>query len=220
MWACRRYNGDKGEGDMSENWLDHKPNCFIEFRVNDKQRFEIFMRFFTPLKEWTQNLDATGPALEVVEDDSTYASRSAYAKDDTQERLSVSAKEETKQRREFSKPEEWLLAFRPKDLEYLGLPQHAPAVRAMRSWQGLSRRERRNAIKAQGNTDDLRLLSDFAEMLRYWQDVEFELITCEMHESDRARITYSTFDFPFEGKAALEETLMFFGFFSIINDSC
>jgi hypothetical protein len=204
---------------MNENWLDHKPNCFIEFRVNDKQRFEIFMRFFAPLKEWTQNLDATSPAIEVIDDDATYASMS-YAKDDTQERVSISAKEETKQRREFSKPEEWLLAFRPKDLEFLRLPQHAPAVRAMRSWHGLSRRERRKVIKEQGNTDDLSLLSDFADMLQYWQDVEFELIDCDMHESDRARITYSTFDFPFEGKVALEEMLMFFGFFSIINDSC
>lgn len=204
---------------MNENWLDHKPNCFIEFRVNDKQRFELFMRFFNPLKEWTHNLDATSPNIGTVDDDTTIA-RIAYGSEDTQEHFSVSAKEETKQRREFSKPAEWLLAFRPKDLEYLGMPQHAPAVKAIRSWHGLSRRERRKAIKAEGNTDELRLLADFEDMLRYWQDVEFELIDCDRHESDRARIIYSTFGFPFEGKAALEETLMFFGFFSIINDSC
>lgn len=204
---------------MTENWLDHKPNCFIEFRVQDKQRFEILMRFFDPLREWTHNLDATGPNLGIVEDDSTLASR-AYMKEDTQERLAVSAKEETKERREFAKPEEWLLAFRPKDLQILGLPMHATAVTAMRSWHGLSRRERRRVIEENGDSDEQRLLADFADMLRRWQDVEFELVTCEMHESDRARITYSTFGFPFEGKPALEDMLMFFGFFSIINDSC
>jgi hypothetical protein len=203
---------------MNENWLEHKPNCFIEFRVNDQQRFEIFMRFFNPLMEWTQNIEATGPALSKVDEDSTLA-RVGYAKEDTQEHLAI-AKEETKERRHFSKPEEWLLAFRPKDLTYLGMPQHAVAVRAMRSWQGLSRRERRNAIKEQGNSDEVRILSDFADMLQYWQDIEFELVDCDMYESDCARITYSTFGFPFEGKNALEEMLMFFGFFSIITDSC
>ncbi|MDQ7028167.1 MAG: hypothetical protein Q9P01_11995 [Anaerolineae bacterium] len=204
---------------MNENWLDHKPNCFIEFRVNDNQRFELFMRFFKPLKAWTHNLDTISPNIGTVDDDSTIA-RIEYGKADTQEHFSVSAIEETKQRREFSKPEEWLLALRPQDLEFLGMPQHAPSVIAMRSWQGLSRRERRKAIREQGNTDELRVLADFADMLRYWQDVEFELIECDRHESDRARITYSTFGFPFEGKVALEETLMFFGFFSIITDSC
>jgi hypothetical protein len=204
---------------MTENWLDHKPNCFVEFRVLDKKRFEIFMRFFNPLREWTQNFDATGPDIDTIEDDATLASH-GYAHDDTQESFGVSAKEETKQRRAFAKPEEWLLAFRPQDLKYLGLPEHVASINTMRSWQGLSRRERRKAIKDDGNTDDLRMLSDFTDMLQHWQDIEYELIECEMHEADRARITYSTFDFPFEGKVALEETLMFFGFFAIVNDSC
>lgn len=204
---------------MSESWLDHKPNCFIEFRVNDEQRFEVFMRFFDPLKEWTQNLDGMNPILAEFDDDATLA-QIGFHEDDTQEHFAVSAKEETKERREFSKPEEWLLAFRPKDLEYLGMPEHAPAIIAMRSWQGLTRRERRKAIKAERDSDKLSMLADFGDMLRLWQDVEFELIDCEMHEADRARITYSTFGFPFQGKPALEEMLMFFGFFSIINDSC
>jgi hypothetical protein len=218
MWACRCHNGDNQGAGMSENWLDHKPNCFLEFRVNDKQRFEIFMRFFNPLREWTQNLDATGPHLSIVDEDATLV-RSGFAKADTQEYL-ASTREETKQRRKFSKPEEWLLAFRPQDLTYMGLPQHAPSVLAMRSWHGLSRRERRDVIKAQGNPNDLRVLADFADMLVYWQDVEFELIDCAMYESDCARVTFSTFGFPFEGKNALDELLMFFGFFSILTDSC
>jgi hypothetical protein len=186
--------------------------------VNDKERFDILMRFFTPLKAWTQNLDATGPQVVMIDEDATLVRK--FAKEDTQEHHAISAKEETKLRREFSRPEEWLLSFRPKDLEFLGMPQHAAGVIAMRSWQGLSQRERRKVIRGEDNAEQLRVLADFADMIRYWQDVEFELIVCEMHEPDRARITYSTFGFPFEGKPALEEMLMFFGFFSIVNDSC
>lgn len=192
-----------------------KPNCYIEFRVYDEQRFELLQRFFEPLKNYTENDDSDAHS------DGTTANRTPVSHTDaTQESVAFLSSEDTRARRHFAKPEEWLLALRPQDLELLRMPQHRDAIEAFRSWQGLSRREKRKLIKADPNKEQLLVLSDFGNMLRYWQDVEFELVALERDESDRASITYSTFDFPFEGKVALEELLMFFGFLSIINDSC
>lgn len=193
-----------------------KPNCYIEFRVYDEQRYEIFLRFFEPLRKYTQNDNGAS------ESDATTASRTPSVSHDdvTAEHIAFSSSDDTRSGRQFAKPEEWLLALRPQDLEYLGMPSHRDAIEAFRSWQGLSRREQRKAIKGSPNQERLQVLSDFGNMLRYWQNVEFELIACNRDESDRASLIYSTFDFPFEGKVALEELLMFFGFLSIINDSC
>lgn len=200
---------------MSENWLDSKPNCYIEFRVYDRDRFELMQRFFDVLRDWTRNLG--GEPQRAGE--SVGSRRAALNADDTQEsaQLNTSPTDETRERRNFSRPAEWLLALKPHDLEQLGMPPHPKAIRSLRNWQGLSRRERRKETR--GNRD-LQALADFADMIRHWQDVEYELIACEMTESDRARIEYSTFDFPYKGKVALEELLLFFGFFSIIHDSC
>lgn len=203
---------------MSESWLDNKPNCTLEFRVYDPERFQLLQRFFGNLKEWTQNLNTeTNASQSPIGDTAVSRPMAARPSDDTQEALKVSAEDDTRQRRNFSKPEEWLLALRPQDLDALGMPDHPEAIRALREWHGMSRRERRKITR--GNRD-LQTLADFADMLRHWQDVEFELITCEMVERDTARIEYSTFDFPFQGKVALEEFLLFFGFFSITRDSC
>lgn len=193
-----------------------RANCFVEFRVMDKKRFEIMLRFFEPLRDYTHNSGSQSANI----DDTTANRHMAMTADATQESRQVSAAmEETKQRNNFVKPEEWLLAFRPQDLEYMNLPKHKEAILALREWQGLSRRERRKILK-QTKEDSLQSLADFVDMMRYWQSVEYELVGCEMHESDRGRITYSTFKYPFEGKVAIEELLLFFGFFSIINDSC
>lgn len=192
-----------------------KPNCYIEFRVYDEQRYEIFLRFFDPLKRYTQNEDG-----ETASDVTTSSRTPISHEDPTEEHMAFSSSEATRARRQFAKPEEWLLAFRPQDLEYLGMPPHREAIEAFRTWQGLSRREKRKAIKKHPNKEQLLILSDFGNMIKYWQDVEFELVAVERDESDRASIIYSTFDFPFEGKVALEELLMFFGFLSILNDSC
>ena len=64
------------------------------------------------------------------------------------------------------------------------------------------------------------MLADFTDMLNRWQDVEYELVEIVQDEPDRARLSYSTFKYPFQGKEALEELLMFFGFLSILDDSC
>lgn len=190
------------------------PNCYIEFRVVDKKRFEILLRFFEPLKKWTQNPSGDD---DYGDADKTVATR--LAKEDTQDRMTL-AREETRQRRNFAKPEEWLLAFRPQDLTYLGMPNHRDSIQVSREWNGLARRERRQFIKEHDQEGQLQMLADFVDMMKHWQDIEYELVACEMHESDRAKITYSTFKYPFEGKVALEQMLLFFGFFSVISDSC
>lgn len=201
---------------MSDSWETTKANCFIEFRVLDKKRFEILKRFFDALQAALSSPNADDG------DDSTLASRSTIIAD-TQETRQVA--EETRPRKStgnFDKPEQWLLSFRPQDLEYLRMPPHADSIKMLREWSALSRRERRRHIKATkaDATGDLHILADFADMLKKWNSIEYDLITCEMHESDRARVTYSTYKFPFEGKAALEDMLIFFGFLSFINDSC
>jgi hypothetical protein len=192
-----------------------KPNCYMEFRVYDARRFEIMQRFFEPLKAYTQNIE-TEPGA----DDVTMPGRSVNALDDTEQNRLMLAKEETRTRRQFAKPEEWLLALRPQDMTYLGMPQHKDSILTMRAWYGLSRKERRESIKAASNHEELQMLADFTDMLTRWQDVEYELVELVQDEPDRARLTYSSFKFPFQGKEALEEMLMFFGFLSILDDSC
>lgn len=190
-----------------------KPNCYIEFRIQDIKRFEILQRFFAPLKIYTQHIEAEPNA-----DDVTMPGRGPSAFDDTEQSL-LATKEETRARRQFAKPEEWLLALRPQDMNYLGMPMHKDAILMMRSWYGLTRKERREMIKTSENRDQLQMLADFQDMLNHWQDVEYELVEL-LQDADRAQITYSSFKFPFLGKEALEELLMFFGFLSILDDSC
>lgn len=199
---------------MVQDWKAVKPNCYIEFRVYDARRFEILQRFFAPLKTYTQHIEAEPGA-----DDVTMPGRSISSIDDTEQSL-LATKEETRARRQFAKPEEWLLALRPQDMSYLGMPLHKDSILTMRAWYGMTRKERREAIKAAPNRDELQMLADFTDMLNRWQDVEYELVDLVQDEPDRATLTYSTFNFPFNGKEALEELLMFFGFLSILDDGC
>lgn len=190
-----------------------KPSCTIEFRVHDPQRYSLLERFFQALRDYTRNLDTNMPQLQ---GDATAMGRGmllASANDEV-------SLEETIAKKQFSRPEEWLLTLRPQDLEQLNMPNHRESILAIRDWQGLSRRERRKLIKSQENSKVLRNLADFTDMLRYWQDVEYELVALEQTDPDKARIRYVAFDFPFKGKVALEELLMFFGFLSILKDSC
>lgn len=201
---------------MVANGNTNKPNCFIEFRVYDTEKFAIFQRFFTPLRRFTQKV--TDPAsIDDTQEFNAATTQEAFAVSPS----SATTSESTQERKSYTNPEEWLLALRPQDLQKLGMPNHASAIQYLRDWRGISRRERRDQIKAaDADTDQLYTLADFADMMRRWEDVQYELVHCEMTASDSARITYSTYRFPFEGKAALEETLLFFGFLSILNDSC
>ena len=201
---------------MAQDSQATRPKCFIEFRIHDPERFTLLERFFNPLRDYTREIEP-----QIANDDATAGRTpvvSAFA--ETQESFRITPQDDTQARRKFAKPEEWLLALRPKDLDALRMPAHREAVEAIRSWQGLTRRERRKAIKAQENSKQLRGLADFLDMLKYWQDVEYELISLEQPDPDKGRINYSAFDYPYKGKVALEELLMFFGFLSILKESC
>ncbi|MGB7341621.1 MAG: hypothetical protein WBC91_22180 [Phototrophicaceae bacterium] len=204
---------------MAQDSQANRPTCYIEFRIHDPERFTLLGRFFTPLREYSQTID---PSEQSSYDDVTAQGigtlLSGFA--DTQEARQFVSKEDTKTRGHFAKPEEWLLALRPQDLDMLNMPAHRDAILALREWQGLSRRERRKAIKSHENSRQLRGLADFMDMLKYWQDIEFELVELQQTDPDRARIRYRAFSYPFKGKVALEELLMFFGFLSILRDSC
>lgn len=204
---------------MAQDISANRPTCYIEFRIHDPERYALLGRFFTPLRDYTQTLD---PSAKPDHDDVTAQGIGTLLGGiaETQETRQFTAKEETKARSHFAKPEEWLLALRPQDLDMLKMPAHRDAILAIREWQGLSRRERRKVIKAHENKRQLRGLADFMDMLKYWQDIEFELIELQQTDPDRARIRYRAFDYPFKGKVALEELLMFFGFLSILRDSC
>lgn len=201
---------------MSERRRNNQPICYVEFRVHDQERFTILTHFFKTLRRWTQQLNTVPQSSDITTP--TRTPSRPKAKEETQE-ATFSHRDQTRSRYQFSQSAEWLLALRPNDLKHLGMPSHAEAVQALNAWQGLSRRERRKAIKAQPNKSELQMLADFADMLRYWQEVEYVLISCEQN-FDLGRIEYSTYSFPFGGKAALEELLLFFGFFSIVRDSC
>jgi hypothetical protein len=174
-------------------------NCVIEFRVTDEQRFQIFLRFFESLRTQTQ-------------------SRSPMQANSIADTIANAA---TLKAKSYDSPEEWMLTFRPQDLAYLKLPPHRDAIQALKRWQGLTRKERRTDIKENGSGDPaLQTLAEFVDMLKHFQHIEYELVRCEKTSSDSARIDYTAYSYRFRGKVALEEMLLFFGFFSIINDSC
>ncbi len=202
---------------MAQDRQATRPNCFIEFRIHDPERYTLLDRFFQPLREYTRTIE---PRTAKDDGMATMEHKAVSAFAETQESFRITAQEDTQVRRKFSKPEEWLLALRPQDLDTLRMPSHRESIEAIRSWQGLSRRERRKAIKAHENSRQLRSVADFLDMLKYWQDVEYELIALEQTDPDKGRIRYSAFDYPYKGKAALEELLMFFGFLSILKESC
>jgi hypothetical protein len=148
-------------------------SCYIEFRVTDTARFTVFLRFFEVLKSWTKQRGAGVTSI-----------------DDTQESRAVSMYiEDTLTSKTMSRPENWMLILRPADLVVLGMPVHAESIKAMQSWRGLSRRDRRKLV---GDSLPLQVLSDFADMLKTFEEVEFDHIGIRQTSSDRARIDYNS----------------------------
>lgn len=199
---------------MTDNYHNQEPNCTIAFRVLDDERYAVFQRFFQALREWSQR-QASEPANSA---DTTSRRTPVSNTADTQEATIITNDQATRSR--MGKPEQWLLTLRPQDLETLGMPIHTTAIQLLRTWSTISRRERRNEIKHAAEQSKAQALADFADMLSYWQDAEIILLDCSREGRDLARIQYATYDYPFVGKAALEEMLMFFGFFSIVDDTC
>ncbi|MCA9915504.1 MAG: hypothetical protein KC496_19255 [Anaerolineae bacterium] len=180
----------------------------------DDERFAVFQRFFQALKVWSQQ-----QANESANSADTTARRVPVSSTaDTQEATIITSDQGTQSR--MAKPEQWLLTLRPQDLEILGMPAHTTAIQLLRSWSTISRRERRNEIKHAAEQSQAQALADFADMLAYWQEAELILEDCNREGRDLARISYAILNYPFQGKNALEEMLMFFGFFSIVEDSC
>jgi len=200
---------------MSDDQTTPQPNCSIAFRVADEERFTIFMRFFEVLRQWSQRRASD----DRTSGDTTARRVPASPSADTQEATAITA-ESVRQRSGMDKPEQWLLALRPQDLEILGMPTHADAIQALRTWSMISRRERRQEIRHSTEQSQLHNLSDFSDMLNYWRDADVTLVECARERRDLARISYVSEGYMHNGKTALEETLMFFGFFSIVDDTC
>lgn len=179
--------------------MQEKQICYIEFRITDAVRFQTLLRFFNALKSWSQQRDS-----------------GTYSVEDTQETRAVSAAEETIAKRSFDKLENWMLIMRPQDLQLLGMPGHAISINTLRAWRGLSKRERRALI---GKDESLMVLADFADMLKQFDNAEYELTHLGAISSDRARLEYAIAHYPYEGKHALESLLLFFGFFSILDSN-
>ncbi|MGB1286028.1 MAG: hypothetical protein ACPG7F_05805, partial [Aggregatilineales bacterium] len=125
------------------------PTCAIEFRIRDMERYQVFSRFFKALKDWLQR-----PAPSLIE---------------------ASSEDSTFQVRQYDKAEDWMLNFRPQDLELLGMPDHRTSISTLKAWRGLPRRERRNQI---GDDAALQILADFSDMIKYFRDVDYDLVGC------------------------------------------
>jgi hypothetical protein len=180
--------------------MSDKPTCYIEFRVTDLARFQVFTRFFEVLKNWSQQRRSGSTLL-----------------DDTQETRSVISNDDTLASKKVDNIENWMLVLRPVDLELLEMPAHAESIKTLQAWRGISKRERRERI---GKDERLQILADFADMVKQFEDIQYELSACRHTYPDRARIEYTIESYPFVGKEALTEMLLFFGFFSILDDNC
>lgn len=164
--------------------------CYIEFRVHDENRLKVFERFVRALR--ARAFAGTPEPVQVAED-------------------------ATQKGRSYDTPEDWLLLFHPNDLVVMGMPDHMACLTALRSWRGLSRGERRTAI----NKDTaLQVLADFADMVKRLSQVRYHPMTCEKTRSDIARMEFITDEPYFTERDSLEDLLLFFGFFNIVDEGC
>jgi len=179
--------------------------CYLVFRIHDEARFNMLKHFFGALR------GSTSPRISSKErrgdKDKTSEMRVARASDATVVNRSLP----------FDKPEHWLLGLRPADLEMLGLPPHMESINALKRWRELSPRERRDNI--QGD-DSLQALADFADMLALFDGLEVNFVSLDRLDKDRARLDFTFPTYPYDHRGALEELLMFFGFFSILDAMC
>jgi len=202
---------------MQRDWLLTKPNCKIIFRARNNARFEMLQRFFIPLQTWTQKRKEALMTIDTKSQTGLTTPVSIDSPATTQEISQITVREHDTETTPLGDTTTWLNHLGEKDLKELGMPSHSQSIEALSSWEGLSRRQRRKAI---GQNDSLAMVGDFQDMLNYFQHIEYELVGLELLGTDRAQIEYNTFDFPFEGKEALEELLLFFGFPHILKDEC
>jgi hypothetical protein len=179
--------------------------CYLVFRIHDEARFATLNHFFGTLRGSTaRRIGSKDPQTD---------------KEKTSEMRLVRPGDATvaTRRLPFDKPEHWLLGLRPVDMEALGLPPHMESINAIKQWRSLNARERRDAI--QGD-EALQTLADFADMLALFDGLEVSFVSLERLDKDRARLDFTFPTFPYDHRGALEELLMFFGFFSILDAMC
>lgn len=160
---------------------------YIEFRVYDDERFQVFERFVR-----AQRTRAFAGSAEPV----------ALSDDSTQ------------RGRNYAATEDWLILFRPADLALMGMPDHQTALEALKAWKGLSRSERRAVINKDSR---LQMLADFADMVRRLSHVRYRPISCQRTTPDVARLEFITDEPYFTERDTLEDMLMFFGFINIVD---
>lgn len=199
--------------------------CAIDFRIYDDGRYAQLIRFFEILRRAMSSIQKTedivtgipSPLPPANAPQAGPAPSSAEAEEDaTQEsRMVVPAAGLT--RAVFLKPEQWLLYFTPQDLQALHMPEHVKALSAVRNWQDLNRKTRRNAI---GDDQGLQTLADFVDMLAHFYKTSLQLVGCERLAPDCARITYTSQVRNNSNEDAIENLLIFFGFLMILNRTC
>ncbi|MCS6836326.1 MAG: hypothetical protein NZ750_09950 [Anaerolineae bacterium] len=179
--------------------------CYLVFRIHDEARFATLKHFFATLRSSaSQRISSKDQQGE---------------KEKTSEMRAVRPSDATvaTRRLPFDKPENWLLGLRPIDMQALGLPPHMESINVLKRWRSMSARERRDAI--QGD-ESLQNLADFADMLALFDGLEISFVGLERLDKDRARLDFTFPTFPYDHRGALEELLMFFGFFSILDAMC
>jgi hypothetical protein len=164
--------------------------CYIEFRVHDDNRFQVFERFVRALR--ARAFAGTPEPVQVAQD-------------------------ATQKGRTYDQPEDWLLLFRPADLATMGMPDHQASLTMLKAWRGLSRGERRTLI----NKDPmLQMLADFADLVKRLSQVRYRPLTCAKTGRETARMEFTTDEPYFTERESLEDMLLFFGFFNIVDEGC
>jgi len=63
-------------------------------------------------------------------------------------------------------------------------------------------------------------LKEFADIVDSFEEITFELETCQLIAPDHARLEFFSSGFPYGGRYVLDHLLIFYGFGNIIADNC
>lgn len=165
--------------------------CTLDFRVLDESRYTIFRRFYLALERWTQ----VRSGINVIR----------------------STEETALPLPPLNTTADWLDTLFPRDLTALGLPDHNTATNLLLRWSDLSRAERRATLS---DEPPHQRLAEFADMVAGLQSIDFTLVNCERIAADTARLSCVAPVLPLENGHILEDMLMFFGFFQILENTC
>ncbi|QPC81951.1 hypothetical protein G4Y79_20020 [Phototrophicus methaneseepsis] len=164
--------------------------CSITFRIYDNTRYEIFRRFYLPLERWTQ--DRSG--IDIVRP----------------------LEETAPPRPMLNTPADWLMLLLPKDLETLNLPDVITSEKLLTQWADIDVKAR----LGQADTSEKQRLADFMDLIDFLNEIDFTMTNCEKISPDAARLSLIAPQTPLKKRYILEELLMFFGLFIIIDSDC